>query len=30
LTGKPIAPERLDAYPVARTNLDAPNLDKTS
>jgi RNA polymerase-binding transcription factor DksA len=24
VTGEPIAPERLEAYPVARTNIDRP------
>jgi RNA polymerase-binding transcription factor DksA len=30
VTGEPIAAERLDAYPVARTNVDSAGADRTS
>ena len=30
VTGDPISPERLEAYPIARTNVDPENVDSSS
>jgi RNA polymerase-binding transcription factor DksA len=30
VTGDPISPERLEAYPIARTNVDPENIDSSS
>ena len=30
VTGEPIAPERLEAYPIARTNVDSEGVDSSS
>jgi RNA polymerase-binding transcription factor DksA len=30
VTGDPIAPERLEAYPIARTNVDSADVDSSS
>jgi RNA polymerase-binding transcription factor DksA len=30
VTGDPISPERLEAYPIARTNVDAADVDSSS